>query len=110
MTLTTDLDTHTIFYTCWDLDILFYERIMIFLSVTASALLHDLLARTTTCPTDSCLLDDTKDCAYLLADLTSPSTSITGRRLPSLPMTSITCCSTLELDFSSISPDRILER
>ena len=110
MTLSSHLHAHPIFDPSWDFYIFFDNSIIIFFSMTCSTFLENLFSIAITCRTYSFLLHHTEYRLHTFTHATTSFTSITVRRLSSLPMTSMTRSTTLKLYFASITTDCIFER
>jgi hypothetical protein len=103
------LDTHTIFDTTRDLDIFFYSDIGVSFSMTRSTLFCDLDSSPVTCQTLTSLLDDTKNCPYLLTHLTLSPAGMTGFGFSTVTITVLTESTLFVLDFSHVPTDCVLE-
>ena len=110
MSFGTDLHSHAIFDSCRNIDIFFYCTISVFLPMTRSAFLRDFLSCATTCPTYTLLFHHSEYRLHTLSYSSASMTTLTSRRLSSLPMTALTGSSTFELDFATIATQSIFER
>jgi hypothetical protein len=110
VTLASHLDTHTVFDTRRDIDIFFYARVLVFLSMTSSAFLYYLLTTSATDMTSTCLLHHAEDGLDTLAYLSASMTSFTFLRCATFCVTGLTRHTTLIINFSRISSQGIFER
>ena len=113
MSLTANLDTHTILDPSRDIDIFFDELLFLSFSVTSLTLLRDDLPNSTTTRTTHRLLHDTKDSLHALAYTTIALTFLTGLDLNailgSIATTTHTRGFSLELDESACASYCVLE-